>query len=479
MTLSSEKTKEEYKNNITSEILNFKSLFKTSDNSMLKANPSLWECWHFEKNNKININIYEATKGSSKKVWWTCTSCTSDYDMPINKKVNGRGCPYCVGYRVNHTNSLSSRLPNLASQWHPTKNGDLKPHQIVCGNTQKVWWIGECGHEWEANTHNRVYGKTTCPYCIHNPKVLIGFNDLWTTHPHIAQLLKNPELGYSNTFGSSTKVNWKCADCKNENTSTIHSLHRRGAKCKKCSDSLSLGEKIIYSLLKKKEIDFSHEVSLSWSNDKRYDFYIPSLSMIIEVHGEQHYIKSNRGKRSLIEEKENDILKEKLAKSNNIQNYIVVNARNSTMDWIIKSIMESDLKNIFKLDCQNFEELDLRHNLLTLEAWNYWNSGLRVMQISEVMKISKNAVLRYLKIGVATGFCDYKVENRYEKVKKSILKVDSEKNIISKYASLKEASEEVGSYIKPNKAPFAKVLRSKGYYWIYEDEFLEYKEMKI
>ena len=65
---------------------------------------------------------------------------------------------------------------------------------------------------------------------------------------------------------------------------------------------------------------------------RRYDFYVPSLNAIIEVHGAQHYEQGfdSIGGRSFEEERANDILKEKLAIDNGIKHYIVINALSSS-----------------------------------------------------------------------------------------------------------------------------------------------------
>ena len=49
----------------------------------------------------------------------------------------------------------------------------------------KVWWLGQCGHEWQASTSHRYRGRG-CPYCCNNA-VLPGFNDLSTTNPNLAK----------------------------------------------------------------------------------------------------------------------------------------------------------------------------------------------------------------------------------------------------------------------------------------------------
>jgi hypothetical protein len=62
-------------------------------------------------------------------------------------------------------NDLETINPELVKQWHPTKNGDLKPSDVVSGSKKKVWWICNEGHEWEASILNRAKKNSGCPHC--------------------------------------------------------------------------------------------------------------------------------------------------------------------------------------------------------------------------------------------------------------------------------------------------------------------------
>jgi hypothetical protein len=86
---------------------------------------------------------------------------------------------------IKGVNDLATVNPELAKHWHPTKNGNLTPSDVSYGSNVKVWWIGYCGHEWEATIKDRSAGND-CPYCA-GKKVLIGFNDLGTKYPEIAK----------------------------------------------------------------------------------------------------------------------------------------------------------------------------------------------------------------------------------------------------------------------------------------------------
>jgi very-short-patch-repair endonuclease len=52
----------------------------------------------------------------------------------------------------------------LSKEWHPTKNGNLKPTDVTIGTGRKVWWICPLGHEYQASVMHRGHG-TACPIC--------------------------------------------------------------------------------------------------------------------------------------------------------------------------------------------------------------------------------------------------------------------------------------------------------------------------
>jgi hypothetical protein len=62
--------------------------------------------------------------------------------------------------------NLAKLHPNLAKEWHPTKNKPLTPEQVSPGSGQKVWWKCDNEHEWEAAVNSRVSGSG-CPECWH------------------------------------------------------------------------------------------------------------------------------------------------------------------------------------------------------------------------------------------------------------------------------------------------------------------------
>ncbi len=64
----------------------------------------------------------------------------------IADRHRGIGCAICSNYKVVKSNSLATLNPELASEWHPTKNGDLTPEKVMPGSGKNVWWKCNKGH---------------------------------------------------------------------------------------------------------------------------------------------------------------------------------------------------------------------------------------------------------------------------------------------------------------------------------------------
>jgi hypothetical protein len=109
-------------------------------NSLGAINPKLAAQWHPTKNG--DLTAFDLSPQSNKKVWWKCPKGDDhEYKSLINSRAYGSGCPICTNLITVPSNSLESTHPELAQQWHPTKNGDLTPLNINIGfGKKKIWW---------------------------------------------------------------------------------------------------------------------------------------------------------------------------------------------------------------------------------------------------------------------------------------------------------------------------------------------------
>ena len=112
---------------------------------------------------------------------------------------------------VEGQNDLASQRPDIASEWHPEKNGTVKPTAVFVRSSQMSWWRCALGHEWEAKVVDRQVSG--CPFCS-NRRILPGYNDLASEAPELARdwnLNRNEGLLPTQiTAGSSKRVWWIC-----------------------------------------------------------------------------------------------------------------------------------------------------------------------------------------------------------------------------------------------------------------------------
>eukprot|EP00128_Syssomonas_multiformis_P003498 Colp12_sorted_trinity150504_noHs@9835 len=117
--------------------------------------------WHPSKN---ILQPQDVAPFSSKKVWFLCDQ-GHEWDARINARSQGNGCPMCANRKVSSTNNLLVKHPEIAAEWHSTKNGDLTTEMVTQCSGKKVWWQCKEGHEWEARVANRTLLKSGCLKC--------------------------------------------------------------------------------------------------------------------------------------------------------------------------------------------------------------------------------------------------------------------------------------------------------------------------
>lgn len=206
----------------------------SGENDLATLYPEIAEKWDYEKNEGKSPKCYAPYSGY--KAWWKCAEGhvfqSRIADMVV-KKIN---CPYCYGrYLLPGENDLKTVAPELCNEWHPIKNGDLRPENIMAHTSRKVWWKCKKGHEWQASTNNRMKGKG-CPYCS-GRKVVSGENDLATMRPDLSEEwhpTKNKNGPESYSVGSNKKVWWKCEVCGYEWLAQIGARYY-GSGCPVCT----------------------------------------------------------------------------------------------------------------------------------------------------------------------------------------------------------------------------------------------------
>lgn len=245
------------------------------------THPKLLAEWH----PRNTIAPQQLTAGSGKKVWWKCANGHEWEAIVVNRTSKNRGCPYCSGRSViAGETDLVSVNPELATEWHPTKNGDLLPSLVSPGSHKKVWWQCTMGHEWETQIKSRTSGNG-CPVCA-NQQILVGYNDLLSKDPELAKEWhpsKNGTLTPTQILaGTDKKVWWQC-EKGHEWYASVVSRHRTRCGCPVCSgeSQTSFPEQAIIFYLQK----LTKACNRTKVFGKEIDIYLPELKIGIEYNG--------------------------------------------------------------------------------------------------------------------------------------------------------------------------------------------------
>jgi hypothetical protein len=132
------------------------------------------------------------------------------YTHVIEMLKKGRSIEQAMGL-VKRTDTLEAEYPEIANQWHPTKNQSLKPADVSYGSGLSVWWRCSNNHEWEAVINSRRQGAG-CPFCAgQRPTKERNFA---TTYPELLKEIdweKNIDFNpYKLTPRANQKIWWKC-----------------------------------------------------------------------------------------------------------------------------------------------------------------------------------------------------------------------------------------------------------------------------
>lgn len=329
-----------------------------------ETHPKLARQWHPAKNGDLKPS--DVTKGSRGKVWWQCEKYSNhELDANITSRTRANStqeCPYCTGQRfLKGFNDLETVHPEIAKEWHPTKNGDLNPSNVYKGSNIRVWWQCEkhSDHEWDATITSRTKKNDgrKCPYCS-NKKVLPGYNDLQTTQPEIAKYWCHTMNGGLRptdvTECSGKEIWWKCVNNPNHiYKKKVASMLNNKYLCTECyqSNSMSFPEASIIYYLRK----VFNNVVYRYTNDKpkfEVDIYIEPINLGIEYDGA--YWHKNK--------EEKDINKNKLCNKLDISLLRIREDGLSTInDYNTTCITRNDLRYNHSMNCiikQVFEYID-------------------------------------------------------------------------------------------------------------------------
>jgi hypothetical protein len=207
------------------------------DQTSFATNAPAWLIteWHPTRNRPLTPA--DVSRTSNTKIWWRCSENKSHVwlarvrtrtsrlaTMPSPRLVRAKspfakrvpsGCPSCSRQWLSRERSLAARVPAVAAQWHPRRNGSLTPDQVGARSPRVVWWRCPAGpdHEWQAEVGTRTRGDG-CPFC--NGKRISLTNSLAAKLPGLVKLwhpTRNGSLTPRTVLPSWKRSYWwRCPD---------------------------------------------------------------------------------------------------------------------------------------------------------------------------------------------------------------------------------------------------------------------------
>lgn len=209
-----------------------------------------WKSLYWSDKNTVNPD--DICKNSSKKVWIKCQNAWyhDDYSIACFAFVNGNRCPSCASRIIHPRDSFGSKVDSeigenfISSRW--STNNIYSPYKISASGHTKIWLTcpDRKHNDYEQSLNAAIIAHFHCPYCTRERK-----------KSYLQEKVENyitDGYGYTMLFERDCNI-----QCRNIRTGRI----------------------------------------------LPYDIEIPSLLMVIEVNGSQHYNISSTYWQSLYKDK--------------------------------------------------------------------------------------------------------------------------------------------------------------------------------
>lgn len=263
-------------------------------------------------------------------------------------------------------------------------------------------------------------GAVVCSVCSHQ-KVMIGINDIPTTDPWMIPYFQG---GYNEAkeymSGSGKLKNFVCPDCGNIRNKKMHiyTLKRTRSIGCACGDGKSYPEKFMYSLLTQLNYTFIDEYSPDWIKPKRYDFYIPSRNLIIEMDGGLGHGKKINSKSgmSIKDSIRIDNFKDDMAQQHGIK-VTRIDCDKSDMEFISKNIIDSGIFSNDEIRKISFNECDKYaiSNVAKYVCELYEKlKPISIYELQQILRKSDVVIRNYLLKGNRYGWCSYDKEQHIQ-----------------------------------------------------------------
>lgn len=208
-------------------------------NDLLTCYPEIAKSWAQEKNGTVSPVTVVAH--SNKKYWWKCDK-GHEYEMSVDKRVRGQGCPYCSNNKLLvGFNDLNTRCPDIAKQWDYDSNVGTPEDYVYSSSLDAAWICSTCGKRWNAKICSRTHKGSDCPTCAAKKRGEKRHKQALETNGQLSDEKLLAEWDYEKnnlppseyTECSNVSVNWICSVCGHHFSARISNriLLKHGCPC--------------------------------------------------------------------------------------------------------------------------------------------------------------------------------------------------------------------------------------------------------
>lgn len=264
--------------------------------------------------------------------------------------------------------------------------------------------------------------------CCYGRTPVLGINTIFDTDKWMIKYI-GIENSKKYTRTSNKKIIVKCPECGRRKEIYINNLYKRRSISCSCNDKVSFPNKFMANVLTQLNIEFQTEKIFNWCKYEfrnklrqgRYDFYIPSKHILIEMDGGFHYDNNSFSGQTLEESILIDQEKDKLAYLNGLD-VIRIDCDYTNNDrnvYIKEKILNNqkfnslfDLSNINWNKCSEFASTNLIKMVCNIRSTN---DNLTTRDISKITKLNYQTIIKYLKFGNSIGWCYYNPKEEMRK----------------------------------------------------------------
>lgn len=239
----------------------------------------------------IKIENIEEYKGRHNKIEHICPSCHGRWSVtPAN--VLAKASKMCLECSVKNNPQNNKK----DDSWYKQKKSELgikitntEPYK---GSKEKIKHIcPSCERGWMIEP-NAILSRnsTQCEECSVKNRNYHKLSDR-----AVERKLKDAGLIWvEGTYcNRRSKLLLKCS-CGNTFVKSLSDVEKGYNKCRECAYSISLGEREIARILDSENLKYTHQKSFDELLSPKgwrmyYDFYIPSLNLVIEYDGAHHF----------------------------------------------------------------------------------------------------------------------------------------------------------------------------------------------